>query len=319
MSKIVVWPGIVLILLGISNASAQAYPSKPIRLIVPYPPGGGVDAAGRIIAQALTEQLSQQVVVDNRSGATGRIGTEMAAKSPADGYTLLLGSVAPSAIIPSVSPTVPYDAIKDFSPISLVGTTDYTLVVHPSLPVRSTRDLLALAKAQPRQLTFASGGILGAAHLAGELMKQLAKVDIVHVSYKGVGPATVSVLSGETVMTFTQGPAVTEAVKAHRLRALATTGSKRRISDVPTMGETLPGYSVTQWFGVLAPAGTPRDILNRLHKEIGRVIASPKVVLQLMKFDTSAVTSTPEEFLAFIKSEMEKWGKVIKVAKISVE
>lgn len=305
-------------LLGIPSALAQAYPSKPIRLITPYPPGGGIDASARIIGQALAEQLNQQVIVDNRPGATGRIGTEIAAKAPADGYTLLLGSVAPNAIIPAVS-KVPYDAIKDFAPISLVGTTDYTLIVHPSLPVRSVKELIALAKANPGKLTFASGGILGAAHLAGELLKLSAKVDITHVAYKGVGPAAISVLTGETVMSFAQGTAVTQQIKARRLRALASTGAKRRIPDLPTMSETLPGYNVTQWFGILAPAGTPRDILDRLHKEIVRAVANPEVARQLMNIDTVPVGSTRDEFSALIGSDMDKWARVIKAAKIPVE
>jgi tripartite-type tricarboxylate transporter receptor subunit TctC len=288
-------------------------------MISPYPPGGGIDASARIISQALTEQLGQQVIVDTRPGATGRIGTEIAAKSPADGYTLLLGSSAPNAIIPSASPKLPYDAIKDFAPISLVGTTEYTLVVHPSLPVRSVKELIVLAKANPGKLTFASSGTLGAAHLAGELFNLLAKVDIVHIAYKGTGPAAVSVLTGETVMSYGGGPAVAPHVKANRLRALATTGSKRRSRDLPTMNETVPGCIVDQWYGVLAPAATPREILDRLHKEIVRAIATPKVAQQFTNLDTDAVTSTPEEFAALIRSDMAKWAKVIKAAKIPVD
>ena len=319
MSRVVVSACIALCLLGIPHAWAQGYPSKPIRLIAPYPPGGGIDASARIIGQALTEQLGQQVIVENRPGATGRIGTEIAAKSPADGYTLLLGSGAPNAVIPSVTPNLPYDAIKDFAPISLVGTTDYTLVVHPSLPVRSVKALIALAKAKPGQLTYGSSGILSNTHLAGELLKQLGKVNIIHVAYKGTGPALVSVLTGEMVISFGGGPAAAPHVKANRLRALATTGSKRRNPELPTISETLPGYDVNQWYGVLAPAGTPRDILERLHKEIVRAIANPRVVQQFTNLDTDAVTTTPEAFAALIRSEIEKWAKVVKAAKIRVE
>lgn len=319
MNKLVGTALVAVGLLCAGSVLAQGYPSRPIRLIAPYPPGGGIDATARIVAQALTERLGQQVVVENRSGATGRIGTELVARSPADGYTLLLGSVAPNAIIPGVSPTVPYDAVKDFAPISLVGITDYTFVVHPSLPVHSTKELIALAVARPKELTFASGGVLGAAHLAGELLKQLARVDITHIAYKGVGPATVSVLSGETAMAFTQGPAVTQAVKARRLRALATTGAKRRLANVPTVGETLPGFNVTQWFGVLAPAGTSQRVLDRLHQEVVRATANPKVVEQLQPLDTTAVSTTPAEFLALIKSDMAKWAKVIRAANIAVD
>lgn len=319
MSRIIVPACIALCILGISNALAQGYPSKSIRLIAPYPPGGGIDASARIIGQALTEQLGQPVIVENRSGATGRIGTEIAAKSPADGYTLLLGSGAPNAVIPSVTPNLPYDPIRDFAPISLVGTTDYVLVVHPSLPVRSVKQLIALAKAKPGELTYGSSGILSNTHLAGELLKQSAKVNIIHVAYKGTGPALVSVLTGEMVMSFGGGPAAAPHVNANRLRALATTGSKRRTPDLPTISETLPGYEVNQWYGVLAPAGTPRNILDRLHKEVVRAIANPKVAQLFTNLDTDAVTNTPEEFSALIRSEIKKWAKVIKEAEISVQ
>src|SRR5688572_11249588 len=220
---------------GVTHACAQAYPSKAIRLIVPYPPGGGVDAAGRIIGQALTEQMGQHVVIDNRGGATGRIGTEIVARSPADGYTLLLGSGAPNAVLPAVLPKLPYDGVKDFAPISLVGTTDYTLVVHPSLPVRSVKELLALARANPRKLDYGSSGVLSNTHLAGELLNQLGHVRMSHVAYKGTGPALISMLMGETAVSFGGGPGAAPHVNAKRLRALATTGSKRRSPDLPTI------------------------------------------------------------------------------------
>jgi len=304
---------------GIANAWAQAYPSKPIRLIVPFPPGGGVDAAGRIIGQALAEQMGQQVVIDNRGGATGRIGTEMVAKSPADGYTLLLGSGAPNAVIPAVTPKLPYDAVKDFAPVSLVGTTDYTLVVHPSLPVRSVREFIDLARTNPGKLTYGSSGVLGNAHLAGELLGQLARVQLTHVAYKGTGPALVSVLTGETASSFGGGPAAAPHVNAHRLRALATTGSKRRSPELPTIGETLPGYEVNQWYGVLAPAGTPRDVVDRLHHEIVRAIGNPRIAQLFTNLDTDAVASTPQEFSALIRSEIVKWAKVTRGANITAE
>ena len=319
MSRIIVPACIALCILGISNVLAQGYPSKPIRLIVPYPPGGGVDATGRVTGQALTEQLGQPVVVENRAGATGRIGTEIVAKSPADGYTLLLGSGAPNAVIPSVTPNLPYDAIKDFAPISLVGKTDYTLVVHPSLPARSVKELIALAKANPGKLTYGSSGILSNTHLCGELLNQMARVNVIHVAYKGTGPALLSVLTGETVMSYGGGGAVMPHVAARRLRALATTGATRRAPDLPTISETLPGYHVNQWYGVLAPAGTPPAILDRLHKEIVRAIANPKVAQQFTSLDTDAVASSPREFSALIKSEIEKWAKVVKMANIRLD
>ena len=295
---------------------AQAYPSKAIRLIVPYPPGGGVDGTGRIVAQALTEQLGQQVIVENRAGATGRIGTELVAKAAPDGYTLLLGSGAPNAVVPAVTPNLPYDAVRDFAPISLIGTTDYVLLVPPSTRVRTVKELIALARARPEQITYGSSGYLSNTHLAGELLNQLAKVKMTHVAYKGTGPAMVSVLTGETAISFGGGPGAVPHIKADRLRAVATTGARRRMPEVPTIAETLPGYDVNQWYGVLAPAGTPREVLDRLHKEIVRAMASPKVAQLFANLDADAVTNTPQEFAALIRSEIEKWAKVTKMAGI---
>jgi tripartite-type tricarboxylate transporter receptor subunit TctC len=306
-------------LTGVSSAWGQAYPSRSIRLVVPYPPGGGVDGSARVIGQALGEQLGQQIVVENRAGATGRIGTEIVAKAPPDGYTLLLGSGAPNAVVPSVTPNLPYDAVKDFAPISLIATTDYVLLVHPSLPVQSVKQLIALARAKPNEITYGSSGILSNTHLAGELLNQLAKVKTVHVAYKGTGPAMVSVLAGETAITFGGGPGAVPHIKAKRLKALATTGAKRREADVPTIGETLPGYSISQWYGIIAPAKTPAAVIERLHKEIVRAIGNPKVAQQFANLDTDPTTNRPEQFHAFIKSEIDKWGKVIRAANIKIE
>ncbi len=301
--------------------AAQSFPAKPIRLIAPFPPGGGVDAAARIIAQALADDLGQQVVVDNRPGASGRIGTELAAKSPADGYTLLLGSVAPNAIIPGSYPKLPYDGIKDFAPISLVASSDYMLVVHPSVPVKTVKDLVALAKANPGKINFASTGNLGGPHLAGELFKLLAKVDVVHIAYRGGGPAVTAILSGEAALIFGSGPTVVPHVKAGKLRAIATTGPKRSdvIPGLPTVGEFLPGHEVTQWYGVLAPAGTPKEIISRLHSEIIKAVRTPKVVQQLANVGAEAASNTPDEFAAYIRREMDKWGKVVKASGVPLE
>lgn len=304
---------------AIPQAEAQSYPSKSIRLIAPYPPGGGIDATARVIAQALSEQLGQQVLVENRAGATGRIGTEIVAKAAPDGYTLLLGSGAPNAVVPSVTPNLPYDAIKDFAPISLIATTDYVLLVHPSLPVRSVKQLIALARSKPGEVTYGSSGILSNTHLAGELMKQLGKINMVHVAYKGTGPAMVSVLAGETAVTFGGGPGAVPHVKAKRLYALATTGSKRREPNLPTIGETLPGYSISQWYGLIAPARTPSAIIERLNKEVARAVANPKISQQINNLDADPVSNRPDQFQAFIKSEIDKWGKVIRAANIKIE
>jgi len=300
-------------------AWSQAYPSKPIRLISPYPPGGGTDATARIIAQALADQLGQQVVVDNRGGASGMIGTEVASKAPADGYTLVLGNVAPLAILPAGMAKLPYDPVKDFSPVSLIALSDYVLTVHPSMPVRSPKEIIALARSKPGEVTYASSGSLGAPHLAGELLSMMANVKLTHIPYKGNGPAAIAIMSGEATMMFGTGPSVVPLAKAGKLRMLATSGPKRSIPELPTLGELLPGYDVTQWYGVLVPAGTRQEIVERLNKEIARAIANPRVAQLYVNVGTQPVANSPAEFQSMIRSEMEKWSRVIKTANIKAE
>ena len=308
-----------LALMGATSAWSQAYPSKPIKLISPYPPGGGTDAAARIIAQALGDQMGQQIVVDTRGGASGLIGTELAAKSAPDGYTIVLGNVAPLAILPAATPKLPYDPLRDFSPISLVALSDYVLTVHPSLPVKTVKELLALAKANPDKLTYASSGNLGAPHLAGELMNLLGKVKTVHIPYKGNGPAAIAVMSGESTMMFGTGPSVVPHAHSGKLRMLATTGPKRSLENLPAMNELLPGYDVTQWYGLLLPAGAPKEIVERLNKEIVRAIANPKIAQLYVNLGTQPLSNTPDEFAAFIRNEKDKWSKVIKTANIKAD
>jgi len=295
-------------------ASAQPYPAKPIRLIVPFTPSGGTDASARILAQALTDDAGWRFVVENRPGASGRIGTELAAKAPADGYTLLVGSVAPNAIIPSAVSNLPYDAVRDFAPISLLVTSDFILAVHPSLPARSVKDMVALARSKPGEINFSSVGNISGSHMTGELLKQLAKINIVHVAYKGPGAAVIAVLSGEVSFYFGSGPTLTPHANAGRLRLLASTGSKRSQFNpgLPTVSETVPGHESTQWFGILAPAGTSKEIISKLHAAIAAVARTPKVVEQFAAVGSESIGSSPEEFAAFIKAEMNKWGKVVK-------
>ena len=306
---------LLLALASYSNtALAQAYPAKPIRLIVPFTPAGGTDTSARIMAQAFSDDLGWRIVVENRPGASGRIGTELAAKAPADGYTLLMGSVAPNAILPSAAANLPYDAVKDFAPISLLAISDFMLVVHPSLPARSIKELVALARSRPGQINFASVGNSSGSHLTAELFKQLAKINIVHVPYKGPGAAVVAVLSGEAAFYFGSGPTVAPHVNTGKLRALATTGAKRSkgFPNLPTMSETLPGHVSTQWFGFLAPAGTPREIIARVHAAIVAAVAKPKVAEQLAAVGSEPVANSPAEFAAFINDEIAKWAKVVK-------
>jgi len=288
-------------------------------MISPYPPGGGTDAVARIVAQALTDQLGQQVVVDSRGGANGAIGTEIAAKSPADGYTLVLGNSATHAILPNLTQKLSYDAIRDFSPISLGALSDFVLVVHPSVPVRNVKELMALAKSRPAQLNYAAGGTGTPSHLAMELFNIMAKVKLNQVPYKGNGPASIGLITGECEVMIGSGPAVLPHFASGKLRALATTGPKRSIMDLPAMVEVLPGYEVVQWYGILAPADTPKEIIDRLQREIARAIASPKLSQVLINMGLQPASNTPDEFRLLIKSEIEKWGKVIRAANIKGE
>lgn len=302
-------------------ALAQPYPARSIRLIVPFPPGGATDTTSRIMAHALTTSLGQQVVVDNRPGATGRIGTHLVAQSPADGYILLFGSAGPNVILPGAYSNLPYDAVKDFVPISLIGHSDHVLVMHPSVPVKSVKDLVALARNRPGQLTFASAGSLSVAHMSGEFFKQVAKISMVHVPYKGGGLAIVASFTGEVSMYFGGAPTIAAYKHSNKLRLVATTGAKRSklFPELPTIAETLPGYAVTQWLGILAPAKTPNEIVTKLHAEIAKAIANPRVSEQLVAVGADPATTSPEEFLAYIKSEIGKWAKVVKASGMALE
>ena len=317
IQRIVFYAGF-LVITGV--AVAQPFPVKPIRVIVPFPPGGGTDATARILTQSLAESAGWQLVIENRPGATGRIGTEMAARAPADGYTWLLGTAGPNAILPSTRVKLPYDAIRDFAPVSLIDSADYALVVHPSLPIRNVKDLIAMAKARPGQIAFASAGNLSVAHLSGEFFKQFAGIDIVHVPYKGGGPAVVATLSGETALYF-GGPSVVHQSKAGKLRALGTTGAKRSkiFPDLPAIAETLPGYEISQWVGVLVPANTPKELITNLHATLTKAVSTSKVTQQFAAAGSQTVASTPEEFAAHIRKEITKWEKVVRELKVTLE
>lgn len=295
-------------------APAQSYPVKSIRMIGPSSPGGGIDTTGRILAAALTQSLGQQVVLENRPGAGGIIGTEIAAKAPPDGYTLMLTAAAAMVVFPHTFTKLPYDPVRDFAPISLVASSEYILAVHPSMPVKTVKDLIGLARARPGQIAFASSGNFGLPHLAGELLKQNAKISMLHVPYKGGGPAATAILSGEVSLMFGTGPTVVPLAKAGRLRLIATAGDKRSKSmpELPTVAETLPGVEVSAWYGVLAPSGTPKDIIAKLNAETVRAIANPKVAQQIANAGAEAVSSSPEEFAALIKSELARWGTAVK-------
>ena len=308
----------VLAAIAALPAAAQTYPNRPIRLVVPSSPGGGTDITGRIVANKLSEQLGQQVVVDNRAGAGTIIGIEIAAKAPPDGYTLLMG-LSTLAINPSMYAKLPYDALRDLAPISLAVLSPNILTVHPSVPAKTVKEFIALAKAKPGTITFGSAGQATSPHLSGELLKVLAKIDIVHVPFKGSGQSVISSISGEIAANFPSVPTAIPDIKAGTLRGLGVTMAKRTaaLPDVPSIAEAgVPGYEATQWFGMLAPAGTPRPIIDRLNHEMVKLLKSPEVRDRLIADGTDPAPTTPEEFGAYIKSETEKWTKVIKAAGI---
>ena len=295
-------------------ADAQSYPSKPIRIIVPFPPGGIADVMARVFGQKFTDTWNQPVVVENRAGAGGNIGAEIVAKSPPDGYTLVMGSIGTHAVNVSLFSKLPYDPVRDFAPVARVIEADGLLVLHPSVPVKTVKDLIALARARPGQLVYASAGNGTAGHLAGELFKSMAKIDLVHIPYKGNVPAITDLVGGQTSMLFATLPTVLPLAKAGKLHALAVTGAQRNpaVPDVPTMADALPGFEVTNWIGIFAPAGTPADIVAKLNAEIMRIMRLPEVQSRLANEGAKFAPTTPSEFAAFVKSEITKWGKVIR-------
>ena len=316
---------VLLLALAVATASpafAQtAYPSKPIRLINPFPPGGGASIIGRLIAQELTERLGQSVVFDNRGGAGGVIGMEIAAHAAPDGYTLTMSTASTITIHPLLS-KVPFDPIKDFAPVSHVSNVPLLLVVHPSVAAKSTREFIALLKAQPGKLNFASSGKGTISHLAGELFKNSAGVSIVHVPFRGGGPALVDLLGGQVQINFANILSSLPHVKGGRLRGLAVTSAKRSsaIAELPTVAESaLPGYEVVQWNGVLAPARVPAAIIARLNSEIERLLALPEMKTRLAADGADPAGGSPEQFGAFIRADIEKWTRVIKAAKVQVD
>ena len=303
-------------------AVAQPYPNKPIRLIVPFPPGGTTDILGRMVGQKLSEAMGVQVVIDNRPGAGASIGTDLAAKSPPDGYTLLMGPSGALAVNPWLYAKLPYDPLADFAPITLLAMVPSILVVHPSLPVHSVKELIDYAKSRPGRLNYGSSGAGGQPFLAVEYLKLMAGLDIVEVRYKGGGPLTIDLIAGQISLTITGIPTLLPHVKSGKLRALAVSSAKRSASlpDLPTISEAgLPGYDATAWYGMLAPTGTPKEIIAKLNAGLNKGIKQPDFVARLGAEGMEPVGSTPEEFASFIKSETARWGKVIKAAGVKVQ
>src|SRR2546421_6278060 len=303
-------------------ALAQDYPAKPLRFIVPFPPGGGNDTVARAIAQQMSPALGQPVVVDNRPGAGGSVGAEAAAKAPPDGYTLFLAGVGSHAVNPNLHARLPYDAVKDFAPITLVASAPSVLVVNPAVPARSIAEFTAYARANPGKLNYASNGNGSAAQLAAAMYESMANVRMVHVPYKGIAPALTDLLSGEVQLMFGTVVALVPHIQAGKLRALAVTSRKRSalLPNVPTLAESgLPEYEAGSWYGILAPAGTPREIVGRLHAAIVKALKQPEVAKRLATEGAEVIGSTPAQFGAHIKAELARVGNVVRAAGIRIE
>ena len=305
-----------------AGAAAQAYPSKPVRMIVGFPPGGGTDVVARVISAKLQEWYGQPVLVENRPGATGTIGADAVAKSAPDGYTLIMGHVNSHGIAPNLFPKLPYDAIRDFAAVSYVGYVPNVLAVHPSVQVKSVKELVDLAKANPGKMNYASSGNGSTQHLAGEMFKQLTGTSIVHVPYKGSGDAIKDLLAGTVNMNFDTMPPVLPHIQAGKLRGLAISTPKRlpQLADVPTFEEAgIRGFDVTNWYGVMAPGGTPREIVQKLNADINKAMQVPEVRTQLERVGTQLNEQSSAQFEAFMKVEVAKYAKLIKDANIRIE
>jgi len=311
----------VLLCACAGGALAQAYPARTIRYIVPWPPGGGADVLSRIVSPKLAESLGQQVVIDNRGGAAGNIGAELAAKSPPDGYTIVFAYAGTHAINPSIYSKMPFKE-SDFAPIIWMAEVPQVLVVHPSLPVKSVKEVIALAKAKPEQLSYGSSGSGAMNHLTGALFTMMTGTRLVHVPYKGGGPAAIALLSGEISMIFGEPATVVQQIKAGKVRAIAVTSAKRALAlpELPTVAESgVAGYEVTSWNGILAPAGTPRDIVARLNAELNKIIAAPDMKQRMIDNGFEPVGGTPERFGEKIHAEIAKWAPVVKSAGVKVD
>ena len=303
------------------DAAAQPWPARPVRVVVPYAPGGGADIVARVLTQKLSEQTGGTFVIDNRPGAGGIVGAELVARAPADGYTLLSASTE-FGTNPAVQPKLPYDPIKDFTHITQTGWVQFLLASHPAVPVKNVRQLVALAKARPGQLSYGSTTFGGGPHLAGELLQSMAGIRWLHVPYKGAGPAAIALISGEIDFAFAATGGLVGYVRNGKLRGIAVTGPKRfsELPEVATVGEAgIPGYSATGWYGLYAPAGLSPELTRRLNTETSRALADPEAKQKLAQNGAETLTSTPEEFTAFLRAEISKWSKVIKEAGIRIE
>jgi tripartite-type tricarboxylate transporter receptor subunit TctC len=304
-----------------AHALAQAYPTKPVRMISPSGAGGPVDVICRLVAQGLTDVLKQQVVVENRVGAAGLIGTEFVSKAAPDGYTLLFGFSGPLAIVPNLNPNTPYDPVADLAPVSQVAAAPYVLLVHPSVPAKTVKELVALAKSRPGKMNFGSGGVGVGIHMASELFSHIAGIRMVHVPYKGAAPAMTAVIAGEVDMMFNGIPPTLPHIKSGRVRVIAIGSAKRTdlLPGVPTVQESGVDFATEGWYGVVAPKGTPQPIIDTLHKALVQAMGSAEMKASMSKLAVETSATTPAEFGKFIRSENQRWGKVIKAAGIKMK
>ena len=311
----------VITCVAVGTVCAQSYPSKSLRMVVPFAPGGGTDVIARYLAAGMTESMNRQVIVDNRGGANGIIGTEIVARAPADGYTLLFVS-SPHSVNPSLYAKLPFDTLRDFAPVSLAATSPYVLVVHPSLPVKNVQELIALAKSKPDQITYGSGGSGSSAHLAAELFNQMAGVKLREIPYKGAGPALLATLSGETALVFGNALTVKPHIQSGRLRVLGISTVKRSASapEIPTIAEAgVPDYRTVAVLGLLAPARTPRVVIDRLNAEVHKVMRLPETAEAMRKVGVDIELSSPEDFGRLIESELQRWSKVIRALNLKMQ
>jgi len=314
--------GMLAVASSLAYAQSAVYPNKPVRWVVPFPPGGSADIMGRMIGQDLAKTLGQQVVIENRAGASAIVGSEYVAKSPADGYTLLQANVSQMTIHPSLYPRLPYDPLKDFAPVTVLGIVTSVMVTTPSLPVASVRDLVALAKKRPGQLNFTSSGAGSSTHLTGELLKQRAGIAMTHINYKGSGPALTDVMAGFVEIMFENLPSALPFINANKLKVLAVTGKDRSpvLKSVPTLAESgFPGFDMVSWQALVAPAGTPRAVVDRLNAEVAKVLKTPEMKEKMTGLGTDIVANSPEQFAQYLREETAKWSKIVKDAGIKLE
>ena len=307
---------------ALTAAMAQGYPGKPVRWVVPFPPGGSADIMGRMIGQDLAKTLGQQVVIENRAGASAIVGSDYVAKSPPDGYTLLQANVSQMTIHPGLYPKLPYDPLKDFAPVTVLGVVTSVVVVTPALPVKTIQELIALARKRPGQLNFTSSGAGASTHLTGELLKQRAGIAMTHINYKGSGPALTDVMAGFVEVMFENLPSALPFINSGKLKVLAVTGKDRSpvLKSVPTLAESgFPGFDMVSWQALVAPAGTPRTVIDKLNAEVAKVLKTPEMKEKMFGLGTEVVANSPEQFAQYLREETAKWSKIVKDAGIKLE